>query len=691
MNKKLIIIALISGLILIVITCKELKKEMMVTTGEVTSFTKNNAVVSGMVVDIGEGVTEHGHCFAKTTSVTTGNQKTQLGSQKSTGGFTSQLANLEAGTKYYIKAYVSNGSETVYGKEISFTTLAATLPVLTTTAISSPTTTTATSGGNITDDGGASVTARGVCWNTAPSPSISNTKTTDGTGTGTFASNLTGLTAGTTYYVRAYATNSAGTAYGNELNFNTNPPVLPTVTTATVGSLTQTSATSGGTVTSDGGAPVTARGICWSTNLNPTVFDPRTNDGTGTGPFVSNMTNLTPATAYHVRAYAVNSAGTAYGSDLPFTTSLPIDVPAVTTDVISSITATSAVSGGNVTSDGGAAVTVKGVCWGTTSGPVITSGNRTGDGSGTGTFISTITGLNPKTTYYVRAYATNSAGTGYGNERSFPTSDVAPAAPTNLIADATDPSSITLTWSDNSANETGFEIQRYNTDQSGTYVTVTTVGANVTQFRHTDLSETWPGYQVRAVNGAGQSAFSNVALAPAKLRIINDLYSTATLPANDWPNWNKIVRVRIGPSYSSLDDSNGNTYERLCPYDYLTESQFTTYGDWINPAYNATTYYKDFPVSTYGYGSSYYFYLRCGFWQYYTGTPNYYSKLLTWVLCSDGISTCAKYTWIQVTNHTSGYFVVTATEARLPYGTYSGVVKGGGAGITLDARSPSSK
>jgi uncharacterized protein (TIGR02145 family) len=104
------------------------------------------------------------------------------------------------------------------------------LPVLITTDAISIAQTTATSGGNITSDGGASVTARGVCWGTVTNPSTAlTTKTTDGTGTGSFPSSITGLTANTTYYVRAYATNSAGTAYGNEVSFTTLPSASYTV------------------------------------------------------------------------------------------------------------------------------------------------------------------------------------------------------------------------------------------------------------------------------------------------------------------------------------------------------------------------------------------------------------------------------------------------------------------------------
>ena len=77
------------------------------------------------------------------------------------------------------------------------------------------------SGGTVGADGGAAVTARGVCWSTTTNPTIANSKTTDGTGTGIFTSAITGLTSGTTYYVRSYATNSAGTTYGPEVIFTT--------------------------------------------------------------------------------------------------------------------------------------------------------------------------------------------------------------------------------------------------------------------------------------------------------------------------------------------------------------------------------------------------------------------------------------------------------------------------------------
>src|ERR1035437_1728963 len=193
-----------------------------------------------------------------------------------------------------------------------------TLATLTTTAASAITLTTAISGGNISSDGGAAITARGVCWNTSAGPTVANSKTNDGTGTGVFASSITGLTAGTIYYIRAYATNSAGTAYGNEITITTGATLATIITTA-ISAITQTTATSGGNITNNGGAAITARGVCWNTSTVPTIANSKTIDGTGTGIFASSVTGLTAGTIYYIRAYATNSAGTAYGNEIIFT------------------------------------------------------------------------------------------------------------------------------------------------------------------------------------------------------------------------------------------------------------------------------------------------------------------------------------------------------------------------------------
>jgi len=194
-----------------------------------------------------------------------------------------------------------------------------TLPILTTSSVSAITNIAAVSGGAITNDGGTQVTARGLCWGTLNSPVVTGSHSSDGTGGGTFAGNITGLTAGTLYHLRAYATNSVGTAYGNELTFTTTSVPLASLTTTAVSSVTWNSAISGGDITEDYGTGISVRGVCWSTNANPTITDSRSYDGTGKGRFSSVIAGV-PGTTYYVRAYAVNGAGTAYGEQVSFTT-----------------------------------------------------------------------------------------------------------------------------------------------------------------------------------------------------------------------------------------------------------------------------------------------------------------------------------------------------------------------------------
>ena len=193
------------------------------------------------------------------------------------------------------------------------------VPILTTTAITNITETTASSGGTITDEGSGTIIARGVCWDISVNPSITNSKTTNGIGAGTFISNLTGLTANTTYYVRAYATNSAGTSYGNEVSFTTLQP--PTATTAAATSLASTTATLNGTVNANNQSTTVTFEYGTSTSYGQTINAiPNTVSGSTNTSVSANLTGLTISTMYHYRVKAVSSSGTTYGSDVTFNT-----------------------------------------------------------------------------------------------------------------------------------------------------------------------------------------------------------------------------------------------------------------------------------------------------------------------------------------------------------------------------------
>jgi len=289
-----------------------------VETFPATGIEPTKAISGGKITDDGnKQIDVRGVCWSTKRGPTTADPRTTDG--YGDGSFTSTITGLAPSTIYYVRAYAINEKGTGYGDNMIFTTSQLTVATLTTAGVSGITQTTAVSGGNITFNGGDEITGRGVCWSTHSNPTIADSKTEDGAGTGTFSSNLTGLTGNTRYYVRAFATNLIGTAYGQE-EFFTSGPVPASLITAEPSATGSTSGESGGNVISDGGLPVTARGVCWSTTLNPTLSNSKTADGSGTGVFVSTLTELVPNTRYHVRAYATNSLGTAYGADRTFYT-----------------------------------------------------------------------------------------------------------------------------------------------------------------------------------------------------------------------------------------------------------------------------------------------------------------------------------------------------------------------------------
>jgi hypothetical protein len=294
------------------------------------------------------------------------------------------------------------------------------LPVVFTNAASDITATGAVCGGNIVSSGGIDVSMRGVCWSTSENPTIANSKTTDGTGLGIYSSSIAGLIAGTIYYIRAYATNATGTSYGNQVMIQAELNVVfPSVTTTEVTNITANAVTSGGNVTATGGGSVTARGVCWSANQNPTISDSKTTNGTGTGPFQSQIASLIPGT-YYARAYATNSSGTGYGNMVSFTTEQTL--PVLTTKNITDISAMGGVSGGIITSAGGGTISDRGICWSDSPNPTITN-EKSASTSLASSFSAAITKAGPSTIYYLKAYATNEIGTGYGDQKTFSTSE----------------------------------------------------------------------------------------------------------------------------------------------------------------------------------------------------------------------------------------------------------------------------
>jgi hypothetical protein len=427
-------------------------------------------------------------------------------------------------------------------------------PTVLTSDVTGITLTTANCGGTVITEGDAPVTARGVCWATTPSPLATGSHTTDGSGTGAFVSNMTGLTVGTYYYVRAYAATSVDTSYGDELCFYTFFPCGSAITKNHIaGAVAPVSKTvTYGTVTNIPGEPAK----CWITsNLGAdhqaTAVDDTTeasagwywqfnrkqgfkHDGSTRTPNTTWIENIPAATNWlpandpcalefgsdwrlptgtewtnvdasggwtnwngpwnsglklHTAGYLDYNNGSRLkrgiaghywssrsydfydGWQLSFEINKSLiynryiafgysvrclreagdqaTLPIITTASITYITQSTAISGGNVTSDGGALVTARGVCWSTSANPTIAN-SYTISGDETGLFASNITELSENTLYYVRAYATNSVGTAYGDELLFytlPIFSCGSAITINHIAGAIAPINKTVTYS----------------------------------------------------------------------------------------------------------------------------------------------------------------------------------------------------------------------------------------------------
>ena len=214
--KKSSLFTLSLGVILIVNSCQKIDPAK-ISTGQIQDITASSAKAIGNIEDLGGGVMEFGHCWATTSQPGLNDNKTSFGSA-SIGNFTSDLSGLEPGLTYYIRAYAVQEDKVVYGTIQTFNTGEG-IPQLTTSAVSKITISTATAGGEISANGGSDVSARGVCWNTSGDPTVSDNHTIDGSGLGSFVSDLDNLPKNVTIYARAYATTLYGTGYGNTVEF----------------------------------------------------------------------------------------------------------------------------------------------------------------------------------------------------------------------------------------------------------------------------------------------------------------------------------------------------------------------------------------------------------------------------------------------------------------------------------------
>jgi uncharacterized protein (TIGR02145 family) len=298
-------------------------------------------------------------------------------------------------------------------------------PVVTTNSAAEITTTTAVSGGVITDDGGDQIISKGICWNSSGNPSIDNFKTIATVGSLSFTSNLTQLSPGTTYYVRAFATNSAGISYGNSVSFTTlgsNPSLLSGSAT----SIATDSAVLIGTVNPNS-MPTTVT-FEWGTSASyGNTVSVAGSPFTGNAPVnvTANLIGLMPGTTYHFRLVAENSFGTGYTNNATFTTLG--QVPAVVADEATNVKITTATLSASVNPN--YLLTAVMFELGTTTGygETITPDQSPLDGANSVNISVDLSNLSPETLYHYRIVATNELGTMTSEDITFTTYSAADA------------------------------------------------------------------------------------------------------------------------------------------------------------------------------------------------------------------------------------------------------------------------
>ncbi len=426
------------------------KNPPTVDSPTVTNIGATTATLGGTVTsDGGQALSERGVVWHTSSPAESGGTVVIEGGT-SVSTFTVPVTGLPQGTLIYFKAYATNPRATSYSAESSFTTTSsAGPPVLDTSTLASlaaVTSSSATLGGFISSDGNdpSGITQRGTVWGLAPSPA-GNALAEGGAATGSFSHLRSGLNSGALIYFRSYATNDSGTSYGPDNSFHSEPAGSPA--SATIDNVGDTSfrinwpSNPGGS--GDGALVVVSTNPITATpadgtehSFNSTFATGGTDIGSseyvvyrGTGANSVTVDGLTPSTGYNVAVFYSAGSGSGqtginYREEAPAsnsqTTNTPAVPPTVTSPTVSTITTTTAVLGGNVTDNGGAPVSDRGIVWNTSS-PPESGGTIVSEGLGSGLFTQLVNSLPPGTLVYFKAYASNSAGTSYSSESSFTT------------------------------------------------------------------------------------------------------------------------------------------------------------------------------------------------------------------------------------------------------------------------------
>ncbi len=488
---------------------------------DVAHFT---ATLNGEITEVGDpAYTERGVCWSPNPEPTTAGGKRSESAQ-GTGSFQFHCDNMAPSTLYYVRAYATTEKGTVYGQQVSFTTAPPlnTPATVTTAEATQVTASSAVLGGNVTVEGNPAHSERGVALGLYQEPmrgSVGITLPAEMPGQGSFTVTAEGLYPGSVYYARAYTTSSFGwVEYGPEVSFTTTASgTKATLTTSELlaGDNSDGGAIFRGSVVSAGSPAYTERGICYDyAPSEPNVGSFKIPvEGSGTGSFTAMADYVGYNTKIYVRSYAIGPWGVAYGDRVEFWADPHDSKPTPTTKAVNGITAVGAMGQGGISTsnEGFPVCTDYGFCYSTIQNPTLETGNVVASAAGKLEFYAPLSGLEPNTTYYVRAYATNRAGTNYGTQVSFKTlntSDTSvPTAPQNLTAKGVTLNSVRLEWTNTATNARSIKVDKLVSGGSWQYIA--TMGPQNTSYTDNGLTaSTTYTYRVYAANELGAGPFS---------------------------------------------------------------------------------------------------------------------------------------------------------------------------------------
>lgn len=417
-----------------VMGCEEDKEPSVysptLTTNSVTGLSRFGATFQGTVTKHPDSTGDLTVGFLYSTSTSLSNAQEVNATPVDGNNYTAAVVGLTPGEKYYYCIFARSGKSVVKGKTSSFNTEDAIPPSLSIAEATEVTESGATLTATILDNGGYEPTVRGFAYamyvENAGDPTLDdNTKLVIGD---KFEITLSDLAANTTYIVRPYATNDAGTGYGESVKFTTSQQKIPMVIANGSGSLANKpvevvayEAVCMGAVTEDHGFTVTEYGFCYSTeSRQPTIESSQhIKAQDGAKGFSATLKGLTASTKYYMRAYAKSEKGVGYSATVEFTTDKE-QVVSLTQATVTDRTSSSVTITAQMAYESFSTIKEKGICYGQTANPSV-DGTKISDSNTEHKVTATITGLKEGDTYHARAYAITRDGTFYSGDIAFTT------------------------------------------------------------------------------------------------------------------------------------------------------------------------------------------------------------------------------------------------------------------------------